>query len=53
MAVFKGPCCIWSGDGVVWGEGDVEFAISSDVLFLNIYVINIHHILAFQTSGDT
>ena len=32
--------------------GVVEFVISSDD-FLNIYVIDIHHILTFQTSGDT
>ena len=19
MAVFQGPCCVWSGEGVVWG----------------------------------
>ena len=31
----------------------VEFAISSDDYFLNIYVIAIHHILTFLTSGDT
>ena len=30
MAVFQGPCCVWSGEGVVWGGGVVEFAISSD-----------------------
>ena len=42
--------------GWVCGVGErvvVELAISSDGFFLNIYVIDIHHILAFQTSGDT
>ena len=34
-------------------KGDVEFAISSDDFFLNIYVIDIHQILTFQMLGDT
>ena len=37
----------------MWGGGVVEFAISFDGFFKKIYVIDIHHIVPFQTSGDT
>ena len=52
-AVFQGPSCVWSGEGLCWcvcGGRVVKFAISSDG-FLN--VIDIHKILAFRTPGDT
>ena len=41
--------------GWVGGAGFfVELAISSDgIFFKNIYVIDIPHILTFQTSGDS
>ena len=55
-AVFQGPCCVWVwGGGCVRGGGGVLLNLPSPLMafFLNLYVIDIHHILTFQTSGDT
>ena len=56
MLFSKAHAAFGCGEEVVYeGGGGVLLNLPSPLMafFLNLYVIDIHHILTFQTSGDT